>query len=57
MMVSFFCYIGFYYMKKVYNKAIDEKEDEYEYKYKSREERAQVNSYIELMVESKVLDE
>ena len=55
--ISFFCYIGFYHGKKVYNKAINEKEEEYDYKYKSREERTQANSYIEMMMESKVLDE
>ena len=57
LVISFFCFIGFYIAKKVYNKAINEKVDEYEYKYKSREERARANSYIEMMVESKVLEE
>lgn len=57
LIISFFCYIGFYHGKKVYNKAINEKLEEYDYKYKSREERTHANSYIEMIMESNVLDE
>ena len=57
--ITFFCYIGYYYGKKIYIKAITEREDgyEYEYKFKVRGERVQANSFIEMIVESKVLEE
>lgn len=55
--ISFICYLGYYYGTSVYNTAINEKEEEYEYKYKAREERTKAYLYIEMMVESKVLEE
>ena len=55
--ISFICYLGYYYGTSVYNTAINEKEEEYEYKYKTREERTKAYLYIEMMVESKVLEE
>ena len=55
--ISFICYLGYYYGTSAYNTAINEKEEEYEYKYKAREERTKAYLYIEMMVESKVLEE
>ena len=51
--------VGVFYGIKIYNKAVvaEEVENEDEYKYKKREKRSLNYSYIEMMVESKVIEE
>ena len=56
-----FGFLGFYYGKKVYDKARkkrrNEIEDEYEYKLKTKPEQPKTNSYVEMMVNNKIIDE